>query len=116
MEAILAQRLDFCDFSDVVGFPNPMLSRGEWEGYIPTFKGEDWKVLTKHLLDFHDFIRQRQIVHEDVQIKLFRYSLKGEALDWCRSLLAASINSLKGFHVDFNFFCKDEFSADVLFP
>jgi hypothetical protein len=26
------------------------------------------------------------------------------------------MNSLKGFHVDFNFFCKDEFSADVLFP
>jgi hypothetical protein len=116
MEAILAQRLAFCDFSDVVGFPNPMLSRGEWEGSLPTFKGEDWEVPAKHLLDFHEFIRERQIVHEDVKIKIFRYSLKGAALDWCRSLPAASINSLKGFHDTFNLFCKDEFSADVLFP
>ena len=81
MESILAQRLAFCDFSDVVGFQNLMLSRGEWEGSIPTFKGEYWEVSAKHLQDFHEFIRERQIVHEDVQIKLFRYSLKGETLN-----------------------------------
>jgi hypothetical protein len=94
MEAILAQRLAFCDFSDVVGFPNPMLSIGEWEGSLPTFKGEDWEVPAKHLLDFHEFIHERQIVHEDVQIKIFRYSLKGAALDWCRSLPASPISTL----------------------
>jgi hypothetical protein len=80
MEDFLAQRFSFCDFSNVVGFLNPMLSRDEWEGILPTFKGEDWEVPTEHLLDFHEFIHERQIVHEDVKIKHFRYSLKGEAL------------------------------------
>jgi hypothetical protein len=40
MEAILAQRFAFYDFSDVIGFPNPIPSRDEWEGTLPTFKGE----------------------------------------------------------------------------
>jgi hypothetical protein len=69
MEAILAQRFSFCDFSDVIGFPNPILSRDEWEGTLPTFKGGDWEVLAEHLLDFHEFIHECQIVHEDVKIK-----------------------------------------------
>ena len=86
MEAILAQRLAFCDFSNVVGFPNPMLSRGEWKSTLPNFKGKYWDVPTDNLLDFHKFVHERQIVHEDVQIKLFRYSLKGEALDCCKYL------------------------------
>jgi hypothetical protein len=81
MEAILAQRLAFCDFSDVVGFSNPMLSRDEWDGILPIFKGEVWEVLAKHLLYFHEFICDHQIVHEDVKIKIFRYSLKGSSLD-----------------------------------
>jgi hypothetical protein len=93
-----------------------MLSEDEWEGTLPIFKGEDWEVPTKHLLDFHEFIREHQIVHEDFKIKLLRYSLKGAALDWYRSLPATNINSLKGFHDTFNLFCKDEFSAGVLFP
>jgi hypothetical protein len=54
-------------------------------------------------------------VHEDVKIKIFRYSLKGETLDWCRSLLASSIDSLASFHNPFNIFCKEDFSAESLF-
>jgi hypothetical protein len=115
MEAILAQRFAFCDFSDVIGFPNPILSRAEWEGILPTFKGEDWEVPAEHLLYFHEFIHGRQIVHEDVKIKLFRYSLKGATLDWCRSLPASSINSLASFHDTFNIFYKEKFSAESLF-
>ena len=115
MEAILAQRLAFCDFLDVVGFPNPILSRGEWEGYLPIFKGEDWEVSAKHLQDFHEFIRERHIVHEDVQIKIFRYSLKGETLNWCISLPTSCINSLTSFCYAFNLFCEEIFSAESLF-
>jgi hypothetical protein len=115
MEAILAQRFVFCDFSNVVGFPNPMLSRDEWEGILPTFKGEDWEDPAEHLLDFHEFIHERQIVHEDVKIKIFRCSLKGASLDWCRSLPASSINSLESFHDAFNIFYKVKFSAESLF-
>ena len=115
MESILAQRFSFCDFSNVVGFPNPMLRKGEWESTLPTFKGKYWEVPAKHLLDFHKFVHERQVVHEDVHIKLFRYSLKGEALDWCRSLPTSSINSLASFHNAFNIFCKEDVSAESLF-
>jgi hypothetical protein len=71
MDKILAQRYVFCDFSKIVGFPNPMPSRDEWEGCLPIFRGENWEVPAEHLLDFHDFIHRLQIMHEDVQIKIF---------------------------------------------
>jgi hypothetical protein len=115
MNKILAKRYAFCDFSKIVGFPNPVPSRDEWEGILPTFKGADWEVPAEHLLDFHEFVHEHQIVHEDVKIKLFRYSLKGAALDWCRSLPASSIHSLASFHYAFHLFCKDEFPAESLF-
>jgi hypothetical protein len=67
------------------------------------------------LLGFNDFIHQLHIVHEDVQINLFKYSLEGVARDWCRSLPIASIVSLTGFHATFNSFCKEYFSAEYLY-
>jgi hypothetical protein len=115
MEKILAQRYAFCDFSKIVGFPNPLPSRDEWESSLPKFQGEEWEVPAEHLLDFHDFIHQLHIVHEDVQINIFRYSLEGIARDWCRSLPIASIISLTGFHAAFNSFCKEYFSVERLF-
>ena len=117
MNQILAKRYAFYDFSKIVGFPNPFPSRDEWERSIPIFLGEEWEVLAEHLLDFHDFINYRlEIVHEDVQIKLFRYSLEGICLDWCRSLPKESISSLAYFHAAFHVFCKDQFQNDFLYP
>jgi hypothetical protein len=63
MNKILVKRYDFYDFSKIIGFLNPIPSGDEWEGILPTFKGEDWEVLAKHLLDFHEFIHECQIVH-----------------------------------------------------
>jgi hypothetical protein len=83
---------------------------------LPRFRGEEWEVPAEHLLDFHDFIDRLEIVHEDVQIKLFKFSLEGIALDWCQSLPDASVSSLADFHAAFHVFCKDQFSADLLFP
>jgi hypothetical protein len=111
MDKILAKRYAFCDFSNIVGFPNLVPSRDEWEGRLPKFHGEDWEVLVEH-----DFIHRLQILHEDVQIKIFGYSLEGIAYDWYQSLPIASINSLTGFHVDFHSFCKEKFSANFLYP
>jgi hypothetical protein len=54
MNKILAKRYAFCDFSKIVGFPNPVPSRDEWENSIPRFRGEEWEVPAEHLLDFHD--------------------------------------------------------------
>jgi hypothetical protein len=77
MNQILAKRYAFCNFSSIVGFPNPVPSRDEWENSLPRFRGEEWEVPAEHLLDFHDFIDRLEIVHEDVQIKLFKFSLEG---------------------------------------
>jgi hypothetical protein len=83
MENIFSQRYAFYDFSKIVDFPNLESSRDEWESSLPKFQGEWWEVPAEHLLDFHDFIHQLHIVHEDVQINLFRYSLEGISHDWC---------------------------------
>jgi hypothetical protein len=116
MNRILAKRYAFCNFSNIVGFPNQVPSRDEWENSLPRFHGEEWEVPAEHLLDFHEFIDRLEIVHEDVKIKLFKFSLEGIGLDWCRSLPDASINSLAEFHSAFHVFCKDYFSVDLLFP
>jgi hypothetical protein len=73
-------------------------------------------VPAEHLLDFHDYMHRLQVVHEDVQIRLFCFSLEGIARDWYRSLPNASVSSLADFHAAFHVFCKDHFPADLLFP
>jgi hypothetical protein len=110
------KRYAFCNFSNISGYPHPVPSKDEWENSLPRFRGEEWEVPAEYLLDFHDFIHRLEIVHEDVQINLFRYSLEGIALDWCRSLPNASISSLADFHAAFHLFCKGKFSADLLYP
>jgi hypothetical protein len=115
MEKILAKRFAFCDFSQIVGFPNALPDRDIWENFLPEFHAKSSEVPAEHLLDFHEVIHRLNIMHEDVQIKLFRYSLKGAALDWCRSLPTASIHSLTDFHTAFNSFCKDYYPADYLY-
>jgi hypothetical protein len=115
MDKILAQRFAFCDFSKIVGFSNPLPSRDEWEISLRKFQGEEWEVPVEHLLNFHVFIHRLHIVHEDVQIKLFKYSLQGIGHDWCRSLPIASISSLTSFHATFISFCKVYFSVEYLY-
>jgi hypothetical protein len=115
MKEASAPRYAFCDFSKIVGFPNPLPDRDEWEDILPEFQAKSWEVPAEHLLDFHEVIHRLNIMHEDVQINLFRYSLGGAALDWCQSLPTASINSLTGFHTAFNSFCKDYFPAECLY-
>jgi hypothetical protein len=114
MNQILAKRYVFCNFSSIFGYPHPVPSRDEWEHSLPRFRVEKWEVPTEHLLDFHEFLHGLQIIHEDVKIKLFKYSLEGISLDWCRSLPASRIHSLAIFHYDFHLFCKDEFLAEGL--
>jgi hypothetical protein len=96
-------------------FLNPVPTRDEWEVILPKFQGKQWEGPAEHLLYFHDFIHQIHIVHEDVHIKFFKYSLEGISCDWCRSLLVASIDSLTSFHAYFNSFCKEYFPIECLF-
>ena len=113
---ILAKSYAFYDFSSISCFPNPVPTRDEWENSLPRFRGEEWEVPVEHLLDFHDYMHPLQVVHEDVQIRLFCSSLEGISRDWYRSLPNASISSLADFHAAFHVFCKDHFPADLLYP
>jgi hypothetical protein len=116
MNQIFAKRYAFCDFSKIVGFPNPVPTKDEWENSLPKFRGEDWEVPAEHLLDFHDYMHRLRVVHEDVQIRLFSLSLEGIARDWYRSLPFSSVSSLADFHAAFHLFCKEIYSADLLYP
>jgi hypothetical protein len=115
MDKILAQRYAFFDFSNIVSFPNPVSSRDEWEGFFPRFRGEDWEVPVEFLLEFHEFMFKIKIIHEDVLVKLYTYSLDGAAHDWCRSLSFSCITSLRNFHATFHLFYKDKFAVDFLY-
>jgi hypothetical protein len=48
-------------------------------------------------------------------MKMFMYSLEGDASEWYRSLPPASISSLEQFHVAFNKHCKSFFPVELLF-
>jgi hypothetical protein len=89
--------------------------RSEWEGCLPRFREENWEMPVEFLLDFHECILKLKVIHEDVIIKLFTYSLDGAARDWCRSLPVAYITSLRNFHAAFRLFCKETFETDFLY-
>jgi hypothetical protein len=92
MEAIIARRYAFCHFSHVPGFPNLVPSREAWENYLLRFRGNYYDHPIENLLDIHECVRHLDIVHEDVLMKMFRYSLEGNACEWCISLLAAIVS------------------------
>jgi hypothetical protein len=75
------------------------------------FKGEYWEVPVEHLLDFHECMHKMDIIHEDVLMKMFRYSLEGKVREWCRYLPPSNISSLKEFHVIFNSYCKGMYAS-----
>jgi hypothetical protein len=116
MNRILAKRYAFCDFSSIAGFPNPVPTINEWGDYLPRFRGSKYDHPGEHLFNFHECMLEHGFVHEDVLIKLFKFSLEGNAREWCQSLPAVSIHSLKDFHVAFNSYYEKIYSADLLFP
>jgi len=115
MEAILARRYAFCDFSHIVGFPNLVPDREMWEYCLPRFCGNGFDHPAEHLFDFHECMQRLNIFHEDVLIKMFRNSLEGKAREWCKTLPAASISSLSGFHDIFYSHYKGMYSNGFLF-
>jgi hypothetical protein len=114
MEKILAKRYAFCDFSDIAGFPHPVPTINEWDDYLPRFRGSEYDHPGEHLFNFHQCMLEHGFLHEDVLIKLFKFSLEGNAREWCQSLPAVSIHSLKDFHVAFNSYYKKIYSADLI--
>jgi hypothetical protein len=87
----------------------------EWMDYLPTFKEDKGDNPAQHLITFHQCMDQLDIHHEDVLMKMFMYSLKGDAREWYFSLPASSIFSLRYFHVAFNEHCKRYFYKELIF-
>jgi hypothetical protein len=95
--AKIAARYAPFDFSNILGFPNPMPSTKDWEDCLPRFREDDDDCPTQHLIDFHECMYQLGIFHEDVLMKMFMISLDGDAHQWYKSLHVACISSLRIF-------------------
>jgi hypothetical protein len=101
-------------FQVILGFPNPAPSFSECANFLPIFSGKEEDNLAQHLVKFHQCIDQLDVYHEDSLMKMFIYSLDGDAQKWFWSLPASSISSLKEFHATFNKYCKRYYSTDTL--
>jgi hypothetical protein len=115
MDAILAQRFAPFDFSAILVFQMLYLLWMSGETVLPRFKGNKDDHPAEHLLDFHEIMHQLGIYHEYVLMKMFMYSLEGDAHEWYISLSPSSISSLKEFHTTFHNHCKKYFPAESLF-
>jgi hypothetical protein len=82
MEVILGRRFDPSNFSVILGFPNDVSTMDEWGDYLSRFRGDDCDYPAQHLTDFHQCMDQLDIHHEDVLLKMFMYSLEGDARQW----------------------------------
>jgi hypothetical protein len=79
MEAILAWRFAPFNFSAIPGFPNHVPSFLECADFLPLFCGDEGDNPAQHLIDFHQCIDRLNFYHEDDLMKVFLYSLHGDA-------------------------------------
>lgn len=79
MTTILAQRFAPLDFFVVPFFMNVVPIVDEWGDFLPRFRERRYDNLANHLLKFHKVMHQLNIHHEDVLMKMFMYSLEGDA-------------------------------------
>jgi hypothetical protein len=114
MEKIFAHRFAPFNFSAIPGFPNVVPSPHELGDYFPIFgKCEDDNP-AQHLSEFHELMRQWEIHHEDVLLKMFMFSLAGDAHKWYHSLPPASISSLSKFHATFIAYCHEFYPSELI--
>jgi hypothetical protein len=114
MEKILARRFAPFNFSAIPGFPNVVPSLNEWGDYLPIFGKCEEDNPTQHLSEFHELMRQWEIHHEDVLLKMFMFSLVGDARKWYHSLPPASISSLSEFHAAFIAYCQEFYPSELI--
>jgi hypothetical protein len=115
MEEILARRFAPFNFSAIPSFPNVVPSMDEWGDYLPRFRECEEDNPAQHLSEFHELMRQWEIHHEDVLLKMFMFSLAGDARKWYHSLPPASISSLHGFHASFTAYCQKLYPPELIF-
>jgi hypothetical protein len=115
MEKILARRFAPFNFSAIPGFPNVVPSLNEWGDYLPIFGKCEEDNLAQHLSEFHELMHQWEIHHEDVLLKMFMFSLAGDARKWYHSLPPASISSLSEFHAAFTAYFQELYPSELIF-
>jgi hypothetical protein len=79
MEGVLVQRFAPLNLSTIPGFPNPVLSFSECADFLPLFSRKDEDNHAQHLVKFHQCIDKLDVYHEDSLMKMFVYSLDGDA-------------------------------------
>jgi hypothetical protein len=114
MEKILARRFAPFNFSAIPGFPNVVPSLDEWGDYLPIFRSCEEDNPAQHLGEFHELMHQWEIHHEDVLLKMFMFSLAGDAREWYHSLPPASISSLSEFHAAFTTYCQRLYPPELI--
>jgi len=98
MKVILARRFVPLNFSSIDGYPHPMPQIDEWKYLLPIFyEGENDNPI-EHVHEFHYLMQQLDIHHENILMKMFMYSLDGDARKWYFLLPPSIILSLKDFH------------------
>jgi hypothetical protein len=112
--ALLARRFAPLDFSTVPGFPHPVPSIDIWGDHLPRFAEKKEDNPSDHLIRFHQCMIQLDVYHEDVLMKMFVFSLEGDAREWYRSLPPSSISSLNEFHRVFHHRCERYFAQEIL--
>jgi len=83
---ILANKFTPLDLSSIVGSPHHVPSFHEWDSYSPRFSGNIERRPDQHLKEFHECMEKQGIFFEDVQMKLFMYSLEEGARVWYKTL------------------------------
>jgi hypothetical protein len=91
MKAILSKRFSPLNFSTIDDYPHHVPLIDEWQDLLPRFyEGEDDN-LVEHVQEFHALMQQLDIHHEDILMKMFMYSLDGDARKWYFSLPPSNI-------------------------
>jgi len=110
----IVARFSPLDFKIFLGFPNVVRDIEVSKYRLPSFKEDVGKNPTEHLFEFHKFMDQLDIHHEDFLMKLFMFSLGGDARQWYKSLPHFNISSLKEFHAVFHKHCKRIYPFDFI--
>lgn len=93
------ERYKAISFDKICGYPN--IVPPKIRDRIPKFNGEKAESISKHFQEFVDMMGDYELDFEDVVMKLFVQSLKGDARDWFSYLPASSIHSLEDFRAMF---------------
>ena len=104
LDARIRARYAPMNITHIPGFPNK-IPKVDWLKYLPSFRDEKDDSVVMHLIKFHRHIHRLGLkLPEDCLMKMFMASLEDDARLWYEGLPAASIYSLKDFHM---IFCKN---------